>query len=91
MATIEIPKFWQFRLPCSCPYGSVLADQRPHGIIATEEQAWTDFYEGRKRDMHRDRKRGHYVVGVDDFDSARWGAGHSHPDCTRTTTESEEK
>ena len=83
MATIEIPEFWTFRLACSCPFGSLVADQSPHAVIATEEQAWDDFYDGEKAKRRRDAKAGVYVTPSAGFDVDRWKAGHDHPDCTR--------
>ncbi len=39
MQTIEIPRFWVFRMLCGCVYGSIVADQRfpgmPGGMIDT--------------------------------------------------------
>lgn len=46
--TIEVPKFWVFRYRCGCAYGVLVADQRPQRVIATEDQAWHDFYRGKK-------------------------------------------
>lgn len=83
MPTIEIPAFWTFRYPCSCPYGSLVADQSPEAVIATEEQAWADFYYGRKREQNKARRQGCYVTPEKEFNKERWMAGHSHPDCTR--------
>ena len=88
MATIEIPTFWTFRYPCSCPFGSIVADRSPWEIIATEEQAWADFYD-LKRERTKAEKEGVYVTREDDFDQERWMAGHSHPECTRAGQELE--
>jgi hypothetical protein len=84
MSTIDIPGFWSFRMACTCPYGSLVADQRPYKVIATEEQAWSEFYEGRKREMKKDQKSGAYVVPEAEFNAARFVSAHDHPDCTRT-------
>jgi len=86
MPTIEIPRFWTFRMACSCPFGSLVADQSPHAIIATEEQAWADFYD-RKSDRAKADKDGVYVTRAESFDEPRWTAGHSHPECTRPEAE----
>lgn len=67
--TIEIPRFWVFRMPCGCVYGSLLADQRfpgfPDHVVATKEQAWAEFYEGEKRRGDRDQKAGRIVTAED--------------------------
>ena len=64
--TIEIPRFWVFRMPCGCVYGSVLADQRfADHVVATKDQAWTEFYAGEKRRGNRDEKTGRYVTAED--------------------------
>ena len=67
MPTIDIPEFWIVRYACGCVYGSILADPRfpgiPGPIAATEEQAWADFFEGRKRERARAEKAGHTVTG----------------------------
>lgn len=71
--TIEIPRFWVFRMPCGCVYGSLVADQRfngwdPNGpVITTAGQAWDDFYEGEKRRGNRDKKDGRYVTAEDEL------------------------
>lgn len=72
MATIEIPRFWVFRMPCGCIYGAVLADQRFPGIpggqvIATAEHAWSEFYDGRKRDAAKAQKDGNHVTAEDEL------------------------
>lgn len=82
--TIEVPTFWTFRMACSCPFGSVVADQSPHRVLATEDMAWEDFYEyDGKRAMAKAKREGVYVTPADEFDAERWKAGHSHPECTR--------
>jgi hypothetical protein len=72
MPTIEIPRFWVFRMPCGCVYGSLVADQRfpgmPDGqVIATAEHAWSDFYEGRKREREKAKKAGRQVTPENDL------------------------
>jgi len=66
--TIEIPKFWTFHKPCcGAMFAAVVADQAfggksPNGqILATEQQAWDDFYDGRKSAGNAARKAGVYV------------------------------
>lgn len=83
MLTIEVPDMWTFHKGCcGAMYGAVVADQTfggkyPDGsILATEAQAWDDFYEGRKRDGNAARKRGDYVKAADDTG----GLGSPHAD-----------
>lgn len=85
--TIEVPDFWFFCLPCGCPYGSLVADQSPHAIIATEEQAWADFYDGRKARGNKDKRAGYYVRPVQDGDWDRFKIGHGSPDCSLNALE----
>lgn len=80
---VGVPEFWSFRLPCTCPYGSLVAVQSSGSVIATEEQAWDEFYEGDKRDQNKARADGNYVTPVEDFDTERFLAGHDHPECTK--------
>lgn len=72
MPTIEVPRFWVFRTPCGCVYGSLVADQRfpgiPGGIVvATADHAWSDFYEGRKRSGNTAWKEGRYVTAENEL------------------------
>lgn len=42
--TLTVPPFWIFTKPCGCPFGSVMS-QSAGRILATEDQAWLDFFE----------------------------------------------
>lgn len=81
MATFTVPKWWQFRLPCTCPIGSVIADQSPKVVLVTEEQAWEQMYPSKRERAAADRA-GVTAHAVEEFDIERWMDGHAHPECT---------
>lgn len=94
MPTIEIPNFWTFHHACcGVMYGAVVADQRFDGrspggaVLVTEQQAWDDFYDGRKRDGNKARKRADYAQPSEGID----GLGDPHADdCPTRANESTE-
>jgi hypothetical protein len=66
--SVEIPKRWMLVEPCGCIDG-VCVGARSDGTVhcATEEQAWSRFYE-RNRDRERDQKRGYTIRAEGDGD-----------------------
>lgn len=85
-ATVEIKRFWIFRHECGCTFGVTSAYRRPLQFLVTEEQAWSSFYYGRKRERNVAEKAGAYVTAEDDMPPLEEFSAQSHIDgvCTRT-------